>query len=146
MRIRSLQNLPFLIPGGSSPRKTVRATVQQACGLHHQDILPLGPQLLVGADTVMPCGACGTSPLQRENIPVHGRPTFRSSLHQQVHLGEKQSPEEGLPVRPSSEVPVSCLCSIFCTNKPEKLLWTQSQHLSTVTFWPLLKLMQIPPP
>jgi len=59
------------IPGGWSPGETVRATVQQTCGLHHKDILSPGPQLLFHADP-MPGGGCGTSPLHCENIPLYG--------------------------------------------------------------------------
>lgn len=36
-------NLYFWILGRWSPRETVRATVQQTCGLHHKDILSPGP-------------------------------------------------------------------------------------------------------
>lgn len=72
----------ILTPGGPGPRTTVRAAIQQACRLHHQDLVPPGPQLLVPAGATVPGGARGAAPLQRENIPLPGGAAFRSGLHQ----------------------------------------------------------------
>lgn len=61
----------FWVAGGWSSRETVRAAVQQTRGLHHEDLSPPGPQLLLRAHT-MACRGRGTAPLHCENVPLYG--------------------------------------------------------------------------